>query len=212
MPFVLTRDEYLRKRSEGMSKSGIAREQGVKAPTLSYWLEKWGLKDSAMEKAEIQHIVCVDQSPAPKPLIEQTSNSTTPNIVNSNDMPSPDEEKSSVEGMRSKLASNTSEQVNTSVTESHNTLVINDESTTFKQANYVTIRVPISKVNVPSVISTEGMTRSELLNTAFVLAQSAVASAYEDLVDLVGDNVSTEQVQKYVERKLASSSRVSLTG
>lgn len=57
MGFSLTREEYLRERAAGKSKNKIAKQQGISGPALFHWLNKWGLKDVAVEQQEIKQML-----------------------------------------------------------------------------------------------------------------------------------------------------------
>lgn len=53
MPLNLTKEEYLDERRKGKTRSRIAREQGIQVPSLYHYLEKWGIRDSAVEEAAL---------------------------------------------------------------------------------------------------------------------------------------------------------------
>ncbi len=57
MGFSLSREEYLRERAAGKSKNKIAHQQGISGPALFHWLNKWGLRDSALEQREIERLL-----------------------------------------------------------------------------------------------------------------------------------------------------------
>ncbi|KPV42394.1 hypothetical protein [Alicyclobacillus ferrooxydans] len=57
MGFSLTPEEYLRERAAGKSKNKIAKQQGISGPALFHWLNKWGLKDVAVEQQEIEQML-----------------------------------------------------------------------------------------------------------------------------------------------------------
>lgn len=50
----LTREEYLQKRLSGMSRSAVAKEQGIKPPSLYPYLERWGLREMDAEERELE--------------------------------------------------------------------------------------------------------------------------------------------------------------
>jgi outer membrane PBP1 activator LpoA protein len=52
------------------------------------------------------------------------------------------------------------------------------------------------------LITPDKLSRAELLHTSVKLAQKVVASAYEELSELLGDEANASQVQKYVDKKL----------
>lgn len=54
--FSLSKDEYLLERAAGKSKNRIAHDQGISGPALFHWLDKWGLKDAAVEAAAIEEL------------------------------------------------------------------------------------------------------------------------------------------------------------
>lgn len=54
MPMKMTRDEYLEQRRAGKTRAQIAREQGITQSAMTArWLEKWGIRDSAVEAVEM---------------------------------------------------------------------------------------------------------------------------------------------------------------
>lgn len=71
MGFSLSREEYLRERAVGKSKNKIAHQQGISGPALFHWLNKWGLRDSALEQREIERLLTdAENNHEPKQRVE----------------------------------------------------------------------------------------------------------------------------------------------
>lgn len=64
VPFTLTKEQYLEQRRTGKSRSQIAKDQGIALPSLYPHLEKWGIRDAAVEEAELDR----NEKPAEAPL------------------------------------------------------------------------------------------------------------------------------------------------
>jgi len=223
MGFSLSREEYLRERATGKSKNKIAKQQGISGPALFHWLNKWGLKDVAVEQRELLALepsllqqdvsIAVQGSDSPQSLVSPaqiaSARSQAPSVQHggtSETQPTSETSRTSktplLAGETTSLVAAQLLEVTQSCESSQPLEATQPLAATqrLEQTLPAAVELCLSPVNhvLPAAINTQALSRDELLCTGLVLMETALARASQELAGLLGPSAAREHLQQYV--------------
>jgi len=203
MGFSLSREEYLKERAAGKSKNKIAQSQGISGPALFHWLDKWGLKDAAVEQQEMTILAGAGQPTSTPMNVELTQAAlVTSDPVKTQASESPRTKLQVVSAEPSHgvaaIAVICPERIDDEAGLPHNHL----HNHVMVDGLQVQFSLPLRSVETPETISVPQLSRDELMQTALRLMQGAIGQAYNDLATLLGEPLAAQQIQGYVEHQL----------
>lgn len=190
--FSLTKEEYLLERAKGKSKNRIAKEQGISGPALFHWLHKWSLIEGSEEQQQINDLVGKDN-------ITATQQTLPSNPRREHTQLAPTKTNVDLSNARSHIKMVTSLEKPSLPTPDTAAIILST----------IQLSLPITSCDEVRTTSSDNgkpleQSKQSAIHLALQMLQDAVCNAYNDLSDMLGEQVANEQIQRYVDHQVST--------